>query len=153
MKIFKRSRSVFYTAEAGTEEARYRLSALAETANRIDSLFTDAGASNTVVYIRANTSIDPTDQSSSNLYRDSEYATISTRDENGVQTTSTSTISGITPTYRASIITGNVPFAWVKITRKTEALAGQNVDNNNSNQNPPVYYGTLDSNGKISQYV
>src|SRR5262245_29279326 len=76
---FKRSRSVFYTAEAGTEEARYRLSQAAETGNRIDTLFTDAGASNTVVYIRANISIDPTDQSSSNLYRDSEYATISTR--------------------------------------------------------------------------
>jgi hypothetical protein len=43
----------------------------------------------------------------------------------------------------------------VKITRKTETLAGQNqnVDNTNGNSNTAVYYGTNTANGAISQYV
>ena len=80
---FKRSKSTFLAAEAGTEEARYRLTTAAG-ANRIDTLFPSDGTESTkVVYIRANTSIVPTDQSSSNRYRDSEYATIRTRNSSG----------------------------------------------------------------------
>jgi Tfp pilus assembly protein PilX len=68
---FKRSKATFLAAEAGTEEARFRLTAAAG-ANRIDTLFPSDGTESTkVVYIRANTSIVPTDQSSSNRYRDS----------------------------------------------------------------------------------
>jgi Tfp pilus assembly protein PilX len=149
---FKRSKSTFLTAETGTEEARFRLTPAA-AANRIDTLFTDAGAATTVVYIRANTSIVPTDQSSSNRYRDPEYSTINSRNSSGSQTSNTSTLYGNAPTYLTSIMTGTVPYAWVKITRKTEKLAGQNVDALGSNQDSPVYYGSLDANGKISQYV
>src|SRR5262245_53304633 len=149
---FKRSKATFQTAEAGTEEARFRLTPAAG-ANRIDTLFNDAGAANTVVYIRANASIVPTDMSASNRYRDLEYANVNTRDSSGTQTSTASTLYGNAPTYLTSIMTGAVPYAWVKITRKTETLAGQNVDNNGGNQNSPVHFGPLDINGKISQYV
>ena len=150
---FKRSKSTFLAAEAGTEEARFRLTPAA-AANRIDTLFPDDGTESTkVVYIRANTSIVPIDQNSSNRYRDSEYAIIRTRNSSGSQTSTTSTLYGNAPTYLTSIITGTVPFSWVKITRKTETLAGQNVDSLSTNQNFPVFFGSLDINGKISQYV
>ncbi|MCI0623897.1 MAG: pilus assembly PilX N-terminal domain-containing protein [Acidobacteria bacterium] len=150
---FKRSKGAYFNAEAGTEEARFRLTPAA-AGNRIDTLFpSDGTEANTVVYIRANTSIVPTNQSSSNLYRDLEYASIKTRNSSGSQTSTTSTLSGYTPIYLTSLITGNNPYAWVKITRKTEALAGQNVDSLSTNQNYPVFFGSLDLNGKISQYV
>ena len=149
---FKRSKTTFLTAEAGTEEARYRLTSNA-SANRIDNLFSDGTASTAVVYIRASGSINPTDQSSSNRYRDAEYASVATRNESGTQSVATSTLYGQTPTYRTSVITGTIPFAWVKVTRKTEKLAGQNVDNVGSNQDDPVYYGRSNATGKISQYV
>jgi Tfp pilus assembly protein PilX len=150
---FKRSKSTFLAAEAGTEEARFRLTPAA-AGFRINNLFPDDGTESTkVVYIRANTSIVPIDQSSSNRYRDSEYATIQTRNSSGSQTSTTSTLYGNAPTYLTSIITGTVPYSWVKITRKTETLAGQNVDSLSTNQNFPVFFGPLDINGKISQYV
>jgi Tfp pilus assembly protein PilX len=150
---FKRSKTTFLAAEAGTEEARFRLTPAAG-ANRIDTLFPSDGTESTkVVYIRANSSIVPTDQSSSNPYRDSEYLVIRTRDSSGSQTSTTSTLYGSSPTYLTSIITGTVPYSWVKVTRKTETLAGQDVDNVTTNQNFPVFYGPLDINGKISQYV
>jgi hypothetical protein len=41
----------------------------------------------------------------------------------------------------------------VKITRKTEALAGQNVDADGANQNTSVYYGPTLVTGVVSQYV
>ena len=94
---FKRSKATFQTAEAGTEEARFRLTPAAG-ANRIDTLFTDAGAANTVVYIRANASIVPTDMSASNRYRDLEYANVNTRDSSGTQTSTASTLYGNAPT-------------------------------------------------------
>ena len=150
---FKRSKSTFLAAEAGTEEARFRLTAAAG-ANRIDTLFPSDGTESTkVVYIRASTSIVPTDQSSSNRYRDTEYANIRTRNSSGSQTSTTSTLYGNAPTYLTTIMTGTVPYSWVKITRKTETLAGQNVDALGTNQNSPVFYGPLNINGKISQYV
>ena len=55
---FKRSKTTFFTAEAGTEEARYPLTSNAG-GNRIDNLFSDGTASTAVVYIRANASINP----------------------------------------------------------------------------------------------
>lgn len=149
---FKRAKANYLTAEAGTEEARFRLTPTA-AGNRIDTAFSDLTASTRVVYIRANGSIDPTNQSSSNKYRDAEYTTISSRGASGTQTTVTSTIYGQTPTYHSSIMTGTVPFAWVKITRKTETLAGQNVDADGSNQNTSVYYGPTLATGAVSQYV
>ena len=150
---FKRSKSTFLAAEAGTEEARFRLTAAAG-ANRIDTLFPSDGTESTkVVYIRANTSIVPTDQSSSNRYRDTEYANIRTRNSSGSQTSTRSTLYGNAATYLTTIMTGTVPYSWVKITRKTETLAGQNVDALGTNQNFPVFYGPLNINGKISQYV
>jgi Tfp pilus assembly protein PilX len=149
---FKRSKSAYFNAEAATEEARYRLTPAAG-ANRIDTAFSDATASNTVVYIRANTSINPVDQSSSNKYPDLEYVTVSSRNSSGTQSNTASTLYNVAPTYFTSLMTGTVPFAWLKITRKTEALAGQNVDANAGNQDSPVHFGQLDINGKLSQYV
>ena len=50
--------------------------------------------------------------------------------------------------------TGTIPFAWVKVTRKTETLAGQNVDTRwGPTRMIPVYYGQSNATGKISQYV
>ena len=149
---FKRSKTSYFTAEAGTEEARFRLTPNA-AGNRIDTAFSDLTASTAVVYIRANASIDPTNQSASNRYRDAEYASISTRNESGTQSSVASTIYGQTPTYYTSVMTGTVPFAWVKVTRKTETLAGQNVDADGANQNTSVYYGPTLATGVVSQYV
>jgi len=149
---FKRAKTNYFTAEAGTEEARFRLTPLA-AGNRIDTAFSDVTASTRVVYIRANASFDPTNQSASNRYRDSEYSSIATRDAGGTQSTVTSTIYGQTPTYYTSIMTGTVPFAWIKVTRKTETLAGQNVDADGANQNTSVYYGPTLATGVVSQYV
>lgn len=149
---FKRSKTNYFAAEAGTEEARFRLTPTA-AGNRIDTVFSDLTASTKVVYIRANASIDPTNQTASNKYRDTEYASIATRNGSGTQTSVASTTYGQTPTYYTSIMTGTVPFAWVKITRKTETLAGQNVDANGANQNTSVYYGPTIATGVVSQYV
>ena len=149
---FKRAKTNYFTAEAGTEEARFRLTPIA-AGNRIDTAFSDLTASTRVVYLRANTSIDPANQSASNRYRDTEYAGISTRNESGTQSSVTSTIYGQTPTYYTSLMTGTVPFAWVKVTRKTETLAGQNVDADGANQNTSVYYGPTLATGVVSQYV
>ena len=149
---FKRSKTRYFTAEAGTEEARFRLTPLA-AGNRIDNAFSDLTASTGVVYLRANASIDPTNQSASNRYRDAEYASVSTRNESGSQSSVASTIYGQTPTYYTSVMTGTVPFSWVKITRKTETLAGQNIDAVGSNQNTSVYYGPTLATGVVSQYV
>ena len=150
---FKRSRAAYYAAEGGTEEARQRLSSKAG-ANRIDDLFTDANAASTVIYIRANNTIDPTSgNASTNRYYDPEYASIKVRDQSGTQTATTSSISGITPIFRTSTISSNIPFSWIKVTRKTELLAGQNVDTVSSNQSVPVHYGILSATGSISQYV
>jgi hypothetical protein len=148
---FKRSRAAYFAAEAATEEARFRLSPTAG-ANRIDTLFSDLTASTTVVYIRRDATINPTNSVSTNPFYDPEYNTIKVRASDGTLTTSTSTLSGQTPTYRASMITSNIPFAWVKVTRKTELLAGQNVDAVN-NQSTPVHFGPLTATGVVSQYV
>lgn len=144
---FKRSRAAYYAAEGGTEEARFLLSAAAG-GNRIDTEFSDVTAATKVVYIRRNTSIDPRDSSS--RFYDPEYNTIKSRNESGSLTTTASTLT--TAVFRTSTITGNIPFAWVKVTRKTETLAGQNVDNV-SNQSDPVHFAPLLLNGVVSQYV
>src|SRR5258706_2249946 len=62
---FKRAKINYFTAEAGTEEARFRLTPTA-AGNRIDTAFSDATASTRVVYLRSSASIDPTNQSASN---------------------------------------------------------------------------------------
>jgi Tfp pilus assembly protein PilX len=149
---FKRSRVAYYAAESGAEEARLRLSS-ASGANRIDTLFSDGTASTMVVYIRRDATIDPTNNSSSNPFYDPEYNSIKVRDSSGSLTTTTSTLSGQTATYRTSTITSNVPFAWVKVTRKTELLAGQAVDNVAGNQSDAVHFGPLTATNVISQYV
>ncbi|HEU0007553.1 MAG TPA: hypothetical protein VFS12_16330 [Terriglobia bacterium] len=147
---FKRAKNSALMAEAGTEEARFRLTPAA-AGNRIDGTLTDAAASTAVVYIRANGAIAPTVQDASNRFRDTEWATIATRDASGTQTTVASTTTQAT--YFTSIMTGKVPYSWVKVTRKTETLAGQNVDGTGANQNVPVYYGPAWATGIISQYV
>ncbi len=149
---FKRSKTSYFTAEAGTEEARFRLTPTA-AGNRIDTAFSDLTASTGVVYIRGNVSIDPTNQSASNRFRDTEYLNIATRNASGTQSSVTSTTYGQTPTYYTSIMTGTVPYAWIKVTRKTETLAGQNVDADGANQNTSVYYGPTLVTGVVSQYV
>ena len=84
---FKRSRAAYFAAEAATEEARFRLSPTAG-ANRIDTLFSDLTASTTVVYIRRDATIDPTNSASTNPFYDPEYNTIKVRASDGTLTTS-----------------------------------------------------------------
>ena len=107
----------------------------------------DRLTANTVVYIRANASIDPTNQSASNNYRDHRVRNHLTRNSSGTQTSTASTLSGNSPTYFTSMMTGTVPFAWVKVTRKTEKLAGQNVDALGPTKTLSVYYGPTIVNG------
>src|SRR5215831_16896257 len=110
---YKASRAGYFAAEAGTEEARYRIgngaggNAIVPPAN-----------TTTAIYIRANTSIDPTSgTASSNKYYDPEYFTVTKRDSSGNQSSSA---SGLTTTQFATTIQGTsnqVPDAWVKISR------------------------------------
>jgi Tfp pilus assembly protein PilX len=146
---YKASRSGYFAAEAGTEEARYRIGNGAGA----NAIVPPANAT-TAIYIRANTSIDPTTgNASSNKYYDPEYSTVTKRDSSGNQTSSA---SGLTTAQFATTIQGasnQVPYAWVKITRKTENLAAQNVDNDSTNNSTAVYYGSNTVTGVTSQYV
>jgi Tfp pilus assembly protein PilX len=146
---YKASRAGYFAAEAGTEEARYRIGNGAG-ANAI----VPPSNTTTAIYIRANTSINPTTGSaSSNKYYDPEYFTITKRDSSGNQTSSA---SGLTTAQFATTIQGaanQVPYAWVKITQKTEDLAAQNVDNVSINNSTAVYYGANTATGVTSQYV
>lgn len=148
---YKASRVAYYAAEAGTEEARYRLGNGAG-GNAIVS----PSDTTTAIYIRANTGIDPTSgNASTNKYYDPEYFTITKRDSYGNQTTAA---SGLTAAQFVTTIQGSsnqVPYAWVKITRKTETLAGQNqnVDNTSTNNDTAIYYGANTATGAVSQYV
>ncbi len=154
---YRESRAAFYASVAGTEEARIRLGlSIDPEGTPIATRLNDANASTTGVYIVANNSINPADTSSK--YYDSELGSITRRNSSGTQSTISSTI---TTTYRDYITlqgsTNQVPFAWVKITRKTENLAGQNfnVDNSDTNNNSPVYFGSNPANANVlvSQYV
>ena len=149
---FKRSKTTFLTAEAGTEEARYRLTAAAG-ANRIDNLFSDGTASTKVVYIRANASINPTDQSSSNRYRDAEYA--NSRNTQRKRYTK--------QRYLDDVWTNSdVPHQCHD--RHDSLCVGEGDSENRETRRPergqrwhqpefPVYYGPSNIKGKISQYV
>ena len=146
---FKNSRAGYFAAEAGTEEARYRIGGNAG-ANAI----TPPANVTTAIYIRANTTIDPTSgTASTNKYYDSEYYNISKRDSSGNQTT---VASGLTATQFFTTIQGStnqVPYAWVKITQKTETLGAQSVDAVSVNSSSPVYYGLNIATDTVSQYV
>jgi Tfp pilus assembly protein PilX len=144
----KSSRAAYFAAEAGTEEARFRL--MTTGGNAIPP----PGNTTSAIYIRANTSIDPTSGSAStNPYFDPEYSVISNRDNNGTQTTRTSGLTSATFYTTIQGSTNQVPFAWVKITRKTETLAGQTVDNDSTNNTTAVYFGGNTATGVTSQYV
>ena len=145
---FKNSRAAYFAADAGTEEARFRLMTTG------GNVIVPPGNTTSAIYLRANTSIDPTTgSSSSNPYFDPEYSVISKRDNYGTQTT---TASGLTSTTFYTTIQGGsnqVPYAWVRITRKTETLAGQTIDNDNTNNTTAVYYGSNTATFLTSQYV
>ena len=144
----KSSRAAYFAADAGTEEARFRL--MTSGGNAIPP----PGNTTSAIYIRANTSIDPTSGSAStNPYFDPEYSVISKRDNNGTQTTTASGLNSATYYTTMQGSSNQVPYAWVKITRKTEILAGQTVDNDSTNNNTAVYYGGSTVTGKTSQYV
>jgi Tfp pilus assembly protein PilX len=145
---YKASRAGYYAAEAGTEEARYRFGNGAGA-----DAITPPSNTTTAIYIRANTSIDPTTgNASTNKYYDPEYFNITKRDSSGNQT---STASGLTTAQFVTTIQGatnQVPYGWVKITRKTENLATQ-VDSDSTNNSTSVYYGANTTTGVTSQYV
>ena len=144
----KSSRAAYFAADAGTEEARFRL--MTTGANAIPP----PGNTTSAIYIRANTTIDPTSGSAStNPYFDPEYSVISKRDNYGAQTTAASGLTSATFYTTMQGSTNQVPYAWVKITRKTENLAGQTVDNDSTNNNTAVYYGGSTVTGMTSQYV
>jgi len=123
-KINSNSRSsypVFYAAEAGLEEATYRMKSTA--INPIN--LTQLNAVTKVVYIRMNTGITPT--SSSSLDYDTDYAG-----------SNFSTVNYYTTNQGAN----PVPYRWVKISLKTKRLSGLDVDNAGitTNRDVPVYY-------------
>jgi Tfp pilus assembly protein PilX len=123
-RINHNSRSAYpayYAAEAGLEEATYRLS---ETAvNPISLGLLDSPSK--VVYLRQDSSVDPTDSSSP--YYDGEYP-----GSNFTTVQYVSTNQGSTP----------IPYKWVKISLKTKRLSGQDVDNSGltTNQDAPIYF-------------
>lgn len=147
---YRQSRASYFSAEAGEEEARYRLTVTLDPPG-ISNLLSDATCATTAVYIRASTSIDPTNSSSK--YYDSEWSQIKKRDRYGSLTTTSSGLT--TATYRSPMTSGQPPYAWAKVTRKTELLAGQNfaVDASSSNDSTSVYYGMNKATGVYSQYV
>ncbi len=151
---FRQSKNAFYAAEGGLEEARLRLSLPGDPPG-IAGLLTNLNYKYTAVYIRADSSINPTNNSSSNPYYDPEWTTIQKRDANSNLILVSSGLT--TPVYRTTLQTNprQVPYSWVKVTRKTEVFAGQdfNVDLNSANNDLPVYYGYGNLTGLYSQYV
>jgi len=123
-RINSNSRSAYpayYAAEAGLEEATYRLNGTA--VNPINLAFLDSPSK--VVYLRQSAGIDPTNSSAA--YYDNEFA--------GSNFT--------TINYIPSNQTSNpIPYQWVKISMKTKRLSGQDVDNTGLTTNPdaPVYF-------------
>lgn len=112
---------VFYAAEAGLEEATYRLRGTAVNPIALNLV----NAPNKVVYIRQTTSVDPTNSSSP--FHDTEYS--------GSNFTTLS--------YAATNQPSNpMPYQWVKISMKTKRLSGHDVDNTGltTNQDVPVYF-------------
>ena len=123
-RINSNSRSAYpayYAAEAGLEEATYRLNGTA--VNPISLVFLDSPTK--VVYLRQNTNIDPTN--SSGPCYDNEYAS------------SNFSMINYVPSNQGS---NPIPYQWVKISMKTKRLSGQDVDNAGltTNQDTPVYF-------------
>ncbi len=123
-RINSNSRSAYpayYAAEAGLEEATYRLNGNA--VNPINLAFLDSPSK--VVYLRQNTGVDPTN--SSGPYYDNEFAS------------SNFTTINYVPTNQAS---NPIPYQWVKISMKTKHLSGQDVDGGglSTNDNVPIYF-------------
>jgi Tfp pilus assembly protein PilX len=111
----------YYAAEAGLEEATYRLRG--GSINAMDRTQVDSASE--VIYLRQSSSVDPT--STSSPYFDSQYSS-----------SSFSTVNYVT-TNQAS---NPIPYQWVKISLKTKRLSGNDVNNGglSSNQDVPVYY-------------
>jgi Tfp pilus assembly protein PilX len=123
-RINHNSRSAYpayYAAEAGLEEATYRLSGTAVNPISLGLLDSPSKA----VYLRQDSGVDPTDSSSP--YYDSEYPN------------SNFTTVQYVPTNQGS---APIPYKWVKISLKTKRLSGQDVDNTGltTNQDAPVYF-------------
>ncbi len=111
----------FYAAEAGLEEATYRLNGTSVNPISLSPL----DSPTKVVYLRQNAGVDPTNVS--NSYYDVEFAASGFTTVNYVLTN-----QGSNP----------IPYQWVKISTKTKRLSGQDVDNTGltTNQDVPVYF-------------
>ncbi len=123
-KINMNSRSLhqaYYGAEAGLEEATYRM--IGSAVNPIN--LTQVDTPSEVVYVRQSSSVDPT--SSSSPYYDTEYAT-----SNFTAVNYYTTNQGTNP----------MPYQWVKISMKTKRLSNHDVNNGGitTNQDVPIYY-------------
>jgi hypothetical protein len=119
-----------YLAESASEEARERITDIV-VANQLSE-----ADGNKVVYIVADSSIDPTTGDvNSNPYRDLGYS----------------------PSLSVSIINSNlsaIGFAWVKIWRKTEARAGYSLTNASLTDDLVSYgYDRLQPDAQLAQYV
>ena len=110
----------YYAAEAGLEEATYRLRG--GSVNAINR--TQVDSTSEVIYLRQSSSIDPT---SSSPYSDSQYAT-----------SNFSTVNYVTTNQSSNPI----PYQWVKISMKTKRVSGNDINNGGlaNNQDVPVYY-------------
>jgi Tfp pilus assembly protein PilX len=112
---------VYYAAESGLEEASYRL--IGDSLNTIP--LTQLDTVTEVVYIRQNSSINPTDSSSSDY--DTEYA---------------SSNFGTVTYYTTNQSSNPIPYRWIKLSMKTKRLSGHDVNNGGltNNQDVPIYY-------------
>lgn len=141
---YKSAMQAFYDARAGLEEGRGRLWPSPDNPNPITScVFPAPGAvmpTNRVCYI-LNPSpgevVDPTDQSSTNLYADTEYQNEwATAIPGGA---GYNTILSSSPIAGAGI--AGPLYKWVRITPRTEASSNLDVDGDgNATDTNPLFY-------------
>ncbi|MEW5974912.1 MAG: pilus assembly PilX N-terminal domain-containing protein [Acidobacteriota bacterium] len=150
---FKKSRVTFFGAEAAVEEARFRLGDGAGT-NKLASI---PSTPTTAVYILGRSGIDPTTgNASSNPFFDPEYSgAITYRNSSGTTVNvGSSTLTSRTLVNTVQGANDRVPFAWSKVTVKTERLSAHDVNQDGTyNAIDPVYYGRNKATGKVSQYI
>lgn len=124
---FRGSVQAYYAAKSGLEEARARIPVVSSSPMTLPTTLTQA------IYLVRNSSVQPT--TSGNAYFDSEYA---------------AEFSGVTPTVTSSTSiqssSNPYPYQWVRVTLKTEASSGQDVNRDGTlNSTTPVYW---DGNGQ-----
>jgi hypothetical protein len=141
---YKSAMQAFYDAKAGLEEGRGRLWPSANNPNPIANCVFPPGAAmptSRVCYIlnpSPGETVDPTDQSATNLYADTEYQT-----EWGAPIPGG---AGYNTVLSSSPLAGGIAgplYKWVRITPRTEASSNIDVDGDgdHTDKNPLFYDG------------